>query len=78
MNASSVRIQVVGLTWVLTWNEDNDTVTFTPSGNLEYATEYAVYVSGNDLAGNPPINGSSRPQICDLLVGRFSMRTANQ
>jgi outer membrane protein assembly factor BamB len=53
MNASSVGIQVTGLTGALTWDDNNDTVTFTPSGDLAFATEYTVHVNGSDSVGNP-------------------------
>ena len=49
MNITSVIVSVAGVNGTVAW--DGDTLTFTPAA-LENAKEYAVTVSGRDLAGN--------------------------
>jgi len=50
MNESSVTITIDGVSGTMAW--DGNVATFTPSASLAYNTEYAVAVSGKDLAGN--------------------------
>ena len=50
MNETSVLLIVNGVTGTTSWRDD--TVFFTPSSTLIYATTYHVTVTGKDVAGN--------------------------
>ena len=50
MNETSVLLIVNGVTGTTSWRDD--TVFFTPSSMLIYATTYHVTVTGKDVAGN--------------------------
>jgi parallel beta-helix repeat protein len=50
MNTGSVSIVIDGVSGTISWN--GNVATFTPASPLAYATEYAITVSGQDLAGN--------------------------
>ena len=50
MDHNTVSILINGVSGTISWN--GTTATFTPSSNLNYATEYTVHVTGSDTAGN--------------------------